>query len=231
MYRFPVLLAFSVFSLALVPLIAALYSYSILTIAGSGIGFIVLAATAGLLWLYRERFDVAGKNEVFSQATPVGIALGLLWVVEIGINNFIAPTLPQRDIIDNIIWAVIALAILALAIAAAYRAKSFVQGIRAGAWSGFVSGLLACCMALSLIVFGMRFIVRDPLNIAEWEALGRTVPGTAGSRAPTMAAYFAYETFAGAFLHLLVLGLGMGGLLGVLGGLIGKAARRVNAGS
>jgi hypothetical protein len=41
------------------------------------------------------------------------------------------------------------------------------------------------------------------------------------STAPTLAAYLAYETLAGAFLHLIVLGLGMGVLLGVAGGALG----------
>jgi hypothetical protein len=40
-----------------------------------------------------------------------------------------------------------------------------------------------------------------------------------------MASYFAYETFAGAFLHLTVLGIGMGALLGVVGGVVGKFAK------
>ena len=71
-------------------------------------------------------------------------------------------------------------------------------------------------MALSLIVFGMRFIAQDPLNISEWAVC------RADSGAPTMAAYFAYETFAGAFSHLIVLGIVMGCLLGLLGGSIWK---------
>ncbi len=65
----------------------------------------------------------------------------------------------------------------------------------------------------------MRFITHDLLNIAEWA--GRAVD----NHAPTMAAYFAFETFAGAFLHLTVLGIAMGGLLGIVGGMIGRGAR------
>jgi hypothetical protein len=42
-----------------------------------------------------------------------------------------------------------------------------------------------------------------------------------------MAAYFAFETFAGAFGHLVVLKVAMGGLLGVLGGSIGKGIKRI----
>jgi hypothetical protein len=146
------------------------------------------------------------------------MVLGVLWLIEISINNFIAPPLPLRDNIDNIFWAAIALSILVLAIISAYRARSLLQGIKVGTWSGFVSGLIACCTALSMIVFGMHFITHDPLNIAEWGVR------QAGSPAPGIASYFAYETFAGGFLHLIVLGIAMGALLGVAGGLIGKIA-------
>lgn len=145
--------------------------------------------------------------------------LGLFWITEISINNFVAPPLPVRDIIDDVFWALIALSILAFAVSCAYRMERITTGIEVGIWSGFVSGSLACCMALSVIIFGMRFITHDPLNIAEWAVRG------ADSHAPSMAAYFAFETFAGAFLHLIVMGIAMGGLLGIVGGAIGKGAR------
>jgi hypothetical protein len=45
-----------------------------------------------------------------------------------------------------------------------------------------------------------------------------------------MAAYFAFETLAGALMHLVVLGLVMGAALGIVGGTIGRGpsmARRL----
>ena len=90
-----------------------------------------------------------------------------------------------------------------------------------GTWSGFVSGLLACCMGLIVIVFGMHFILQDPLNLSEWARRGT------GTNTPSMAAYFAFETLAGAFGHLFILGVGMGGPLGILGGSIGKGIKRI----
>jgi hypothetical protein len=151
----------------------------------------------------------------------IGLVLGLLWAVEIGINNILAPPLRGRDNIDNIFWAAIALAIMALSIMQAWRTGSLLRAIEAGAWSGFASGLVACVTALGMIVFGMGLLTQDPLNQAEWA--GHLAINTA----PTMADYFAYETFAGAFGHLLVLGIVMGGLLGTLGGAIVKGIQRV----
>ena len=58
--------------------------------------------------------------------------------------------------------------------------------------------------------------------MAEWAERG------AESGAPTMAAYFAFETLAGALLHLVGLGLIMGILLGAGGALVGTLARRGN---
>jgi hypothetical protein len=218
---FNVALGVALINTALVPVIAAIYGYDARSWLEAGAGFIVLASTSGLLWFYRWRLAQAGRPDAFGKATVVGLVLGLLWVVEIGINNFIAPPLPLRDHIDNSFWAAIALGIFSLCLAASYRSRSMVQGIRVGAWSGLLSGLLACWAALSLILFGMGFILRDPINVAEWAERG------AGSHAPTMASYFAFETFAGAILHLVMAGLVMGTLLGLLGGVLGKSAGEV----
>jgi len=215
------LIVLSIIGMLLVGIVAFRYSYSLSSAIESGIGFIVLLAISGSLWLYRNRpsryMNSAERNGVIF----FGIIFGLLWVIEISINNFIAPPLPARDIVDNIFWAIIAFSILAFSIIQAYQKDSLVHGIEAGIWNGFVSGLLACCVALIIIVFGMRFILQDPLNVSEW--VGR---GT-GSIAPTMAAYFAFETFAGAFGHLIILGLVMGSLLGIVGGSVGKGIKLI----
>lgn len=216
---FSLLFTISVLNLAFVSIITVRYAYNALTLAGSAAGSIILLATTAFLWVCRKQLNRAESSSSPGISVLLGVILGLLWAVEIGVNNFMTPPLPARDLIDNVFWAVIALAIFTVVIFEAYRTGSFARGVHAGAWSGFVSGLLACFTALSLIVFGMRFILQDPLNAAEWAGV------EASSPAPSMAAYFAYETLAGAFLHLLVLGLAMGGLLGLVGGLIGKTAR------
>jgi len=218
---FTAVFVIAITSVALVPIVAVLYSYDTLSMIESGIGFTILLATVGFLWFYRKRLNEPRNPVALDRTTIVGIVLGLLWFIEIGINNLIAPPLPLRDIIDNAFWAAIALAIFVLAIVSAYQTGSILHGMKVGAWSGLVSGLLACWTALSLIVFGIDFITRDPLNVAEWVVRG------ADTQAPTMAAYFAFETFAGAFLHLVVLGLVMGGLLGVIGGFIGESVGQV----
>jgi hypothetical protein len=208
-------LTLSILGVLFVPFIAFKYGYSTLFFAASGMGFLVLVATSAFLgW--------AGQRQYAPVANPaviLGLPLGVLWVIEISINNFFAPPLPARDIIDNIFWAVIAISIFIYAIISSQHSGYIRDGIRAGFWSGSVSGLFACWMALAVIVFAMTFITHDPLNIAEWAARG------AENNAPSMAAYFAYETMAGAFMHLIVLGVGMGGMLGLLGGIIGKVIK------
>jgi hypothetical protein len=205
-------------STVLLLIIAFQYAYSLFYGAASVVGFILLLASASGIWFYQRLLARSGNTGVFGRSIRVGILLGLLWVVEIGINNILAPPLPLRDIIDNIFWAAIAFGILCLAGIETYRSGRFLRGVESGIWNGLVSGILACAMALAMIVFGQRFLLQDPLNIAEWAAAG------AGSGAPSMAVYFAWQTFAGAFGHLTVLGIVMGGLLGVLGGGIGKLA-------
>jgi len=203
----------------LVPVIAATHSYDARTLVEYGVGFVVLvAATAGAWWMDRRSPPSPGAART-GRAINVGLALGLLWVIEISINNFVAPPNPARDHIDNAFWALIAASILVFSTQAAYQAHRWRDGVNAGTWSGFTSGAVACCMALCLTVFGMTAILHDPINIAEWSARG---PQTG---APSMASYFAAETFAGALLHLTVLGIVMGALLGALGGAVGKGIR------
>ena len=188
-------------------IIAARYGYDTRSRVLAAIGVAVLLVTTGLLWRGQQWLE---QRDGLAEMTFVGTLLGLLWSIEIGINNVLAPPLPLRDHIDNAFWASIALGIL---VATGLRARraGFMQGLRTGVWCGLVSGLIACLTALALIVFGMALILQDPLNRAEW------VARQSQTAAPTMAAYFAMETFAGALLHL-TLGVGMGGVLGVVGG-------------
>jgi hypothetical protein len=195
----------------LTPVIALKYSYNAVTTLESAGAFLLLLGAAAILGLpWRQPARRPGG------AIGFGLLVGLLWAVEIGINNFLAPPLPGRDIIDNLFWAAIAVLILFGSLAAAYRARRFRAGAAFGWWSGIASGAVACSMALAVIVFGMKYLLQDPLNLAEWAA--RLPEETA----PSMAAYFAYQTLAGGLMHLVVLGAGMGLLLGALGGGIGK---------
>jgi hypothetical protein len=179
---------------------------------GSLLSIIMLSAIAFLLWNQRGKYldDLQKKN------VTIGLLIGLIWLIEISINNFIRPGPPLRDNIDNILFSIIAVLIFINAVKDAYHTDTFSDGLKAGFWSGISSGAVACISALALIVFGMKFILLDPLNQKEWA----NVKETSGS--PGMDVYFAYQTFTGAIMHLFVLGALMGIFLGIFGGLAGK---------
>ena len=221
-YHWPVCILFGVLLLSVIlTLFAAItYIYDQFSLLVSIVGMGILLAAVSITWLITRSTRHSATSTSLDKITHLGLVLGLLWVIEITINNAVAPPLPARDIIDNIFWAVIAIGMLVGSIAAGYHSGRASQGIRVGTWSGFVSGVVACGMALSIVVFGMSLLLSDPLNIAEWSGQPR------GVTAPTMAAYFAYETFAGAFLHLTVLGIGMGFVLGMVGGALGALTKR-----
>jgi hypothetical protein len=141
-FQFPsliILLVVSLYGLLLVPVIALKYSYSSLFTAGAGVGFVLMAGSAGFLWLYQRRM-IPVRAGIYFQTTLTRV---------------------------------------------------------------------------------MRWLTHDPLNIAEWAGRGPQ------AGAPDMAAYFAFETFASAFLHLIVLGVGMGLVLGIIGALAGKVAKMI----
>ncbi len=213
------LLGVLLLSAILIPVIALTYTYDAFSLEAAGAGFAVVLAALAAAWLITRAARRAETPAALDKTTRLGLLLGLLWMIEIGVNNALAPPQPARDLTDDVFWALVALGILIVSVGAAYRSGRLKDGVAAGAWSGFVSGAVACVTALALIVFGMRLLLSDPVNLAEWSSRAK------GSAAPTMASYFAYETLAGALLHLVALGVGMGLVLGLIGGILGKTAR------
>jgi cytochrome bd-type quinol oxidase subunit 2 len=215
-----ILLCILLLSELLVPWITFNYAYDAFSRLAAGLGFAALLAAFGATWLITRTTRQGEARTPLDEVTLLGLFLGLVWMIEIAFNNAVAPPLPARDIIDNVFWALIAIAIAVASAAAAYRSGRLSQGIAVGAWSGFVSGVVACGTGLALVVLGMPLLLSDPLNLAEWSNRAKD------STAPTMASYLAYETLAGAFLHLVVSGIGMGFVLGWIDGTLGKVAQR-----
>jgi hypothetical protein len=209
--------------IVLVAIAALEYGYDGRTRLLSLRALVVLALTLVAAGFFGRR-SARREGSRLGVLAAAGLLLGLLWTAEIAINNVAAPPVPQRDVIDNLFWAAVAVGVFAIAAWASWRDGRVSSGISAGLWSGTASGLVACCTALLLIVFGMTLITHDPVNIAEWATRG------AGSGAPDMASYYAFETMAGALMHLLVLGVLMGALLGAAGGAAGKLAALLLAG-
>jgi len=176
------------------------------------VSVLLISVLTILLWMLRNKI----VNERQRKNVIAGLCIGLLWTIEISVNNFIRPGLPLRDTIDNLFWGVIELLILITAAYDVYKSDRFIDGIKSGFWSGLASGAVACLSALLVIVFGMKFILIDPLNIKEWTDVKISV------NSPGMDVYFAYQTFAGAIGHLFILGLILGMIIGCLGGLLGK---------
>ena len=175
------------------------------------ISVMVLIVLILLVNKFKNKLSDKSKNNL-----NAGLYFGLLWTIEISMNNIIQPRLPLRDHLDNIFWGIIAVLILCVSFKAALDTTKIKAGIRAGFFSGFGSGIVACLTALILVCFGMKLLLKDPVNIAEWADV------KSKTNYPDMAFYFAYQTFAGAIIHLIILGIIMGLLLGVIGGLAGK---------
>lgn len=172
-----------------------------------------------LSWHYRKVLSQPNN----AQSQQFGLYIGLLWTLEIAINNFVQPALAYRDNIDNGIWAIITLLILAIGFQKTLESGNFRRGVQAGFWSGLGSGVLACLSALLLINFAMNQVCRDPLNIKEWQDIGH------GEYTHNMAVYFAYQSYTGAVLHLYLLGMIWGLLFGALGAALGLILSRLKS--
>lgn len=187
----------------------------------AGMATLLLAASGALVVFLTGRRSREGAT-ADRLGIDLGLVAGVLWVLEISFNNFVDPRISTgqaRFYLDNSTWALVTLLILAAGFSRSWQTRRFLPAIRAGVWSGLISGLFACLMALMLVVFWMRFLLRDPLNIQEYAARD------AGAHSPGMAAYFAWETVSGALGHLIVLGIVWGLLFGSIGGGLAKVIR------
>jgi len=147
-----------------------------------------------------------------------GLACSFIWLFEIGFNNLVSPrvsTAAARSVVDNTSWALVALVMIVSAAVRAVRTGAIDSGVGVGFWSGISSGLAACLAGLLLVTAGMHYLLRDPLNVEEYTARA------SGADGPSLATYLAYQSFKGALLHLFVVGVGMGTILGCGGGAIG----------
>jgi hypothetical protein len=173
-----------------------------------GLGAVASRAT------WRPERDVDSRSRRLGIRT--GLALGAMWIVEIGINNvFPADRVPvgARDVADNVIWGLVALATIFVSGVAAHRAGSIGAGTVVGLWSGAVSGLFAYLAGLLVVAFFLGALRRSPDLIAEFSSSG----------APDLATYVTYATIGssplvGAAGHLWLLGVAAGALLGTIGG-------------
>lgn len=188
--------------------------------AGGALG--VLLVLAAWVIVRGTRPQTPEANRALQIGSRIGLIGGVLWVIEISFNNILPPeiSVPHRDTVDNIFWLAIVLLQLVAAILGAAQTKRFTTGVIVGLWGGFISGLMACLAGLALVVFGIDLLLRDPLAQAEYALRG------SASGAPDMATYVARDTTAGAFGHLVLLGIIAGLLLGVLGGGIGRLLSR-----
>jgi hypothetical protein len=155
----------------------------------------------------------------------LGAILGLLWVVEIGVNNvFPACQAPvgTRDAIDDAIWALIGLLTLGVAGLASHRRGGSAPGAKIGLWSGIVSGLFAYLAGLLVVDLFLGAVVADPELVANFPA----------SQFPDLATYATFaivgaSPLVGAAGHLWLLGIAAGTLLGAVGGLAGTLTTKV----
>jgi hypothetical protein len=160
--------------------------------SGILVSIVLLSLILLFLWIMKNKLiDDHQKRNL-----GLGICFGLLWTIEISINNLIHPSIPLRDIIDNLFWGSIVFLILIFSTRDAYQSGRLLSGVKSGLWTGLASGAIACFTALSQIVFGMKYILLDPLNMKEWFDIG------SATYTSDMAVYFAYQTFAGAIMHL-----------------------------
>jgi hypothetical protein len=182
------------------------------------LGFVYITAllvTGGLMAVGLRTRTVEDDHTV-RIGVAVGVVTGAVWVTEESYNMIFTAAIPTRDLVDDLLLALIALILFIFGLGRAFRTRQVGQGVRTGLWSGAVGGMIACLTAEVFIVFFMNLITQDPASVHEWADQGP------GSGAPTIETYWAYASLKGALLlHLVLVGPVMGGLVGALGGAIG----------
>ena len=107
-------------------------------------GILALLILACLVvWLVRWGIP-ASESDVIGAAQRgmnAGLIMGLFWVIEISFNNLVPRNIATesgRFIVQNGMWALIALGMLAIGVAPARRVGRIAAGVAAGFWSGVV---------------------------------------------------------------------------------------------
>lgn len=184
--------------------------------------FLLVSLVGGTMWL---GWRVSSAQSISARSSGIGAGLffGMLWVLEIGWNhlppNVATPT--TLLLVDNGVWGLVAVGMFLLGAMSVRRSGQLTTGLQTGYWSGIVSGLMACITGLLLVLFLMNLVVGDPHTNQEYALRGPS------SGVSDIGTYFAYELLTGSVLHVLVLGIGMGTVMGALGGLLGKGLCRL----
>lgn len=185
-----------------------------------GLVAVLLLVTVGVCIVWVESVRRPNLHLAHNRSGAIaGLITGSLWILEISFNNFVDPRISTgsaRFVVDNTTWGLVALTMLIVSFARTLKTRRIGAGICTGFWAGLISGLIACVMGLLLVTVWMPFLLRDPLNIAEYAERG------AAEHASDMATYVAYDVMGGAVGHLIVLGIIMGALLGTVGGSLAR---------
>jgi hypothetical protein len=191
-----------------------------------GLGYITALLITGGLIVAGLGTRTIEDDHTARTGIAIGVITGAVWVAEESYNLIFTAPIPERDLVDDLLLALIALVILISAFVRAFRTRQVRHGVRLGLWSGAVSGMIACLAAEIFIVFFIHLLTQDPASVQEWADQG------SGSGAPTIETYWAYASLKGALLlHLVLVGPVMGGVLGALGGAIGAGVRWSRGGS
>lgn len=165
------------------------------------------AAVAATCWAGRPLWSDARRT-----GTRWGPLVGALWIVEMAAGN-LAYDQGRWTLVPYYASTVAAVAVTGLAGGlAAHRSGRFWSGPLAGAWSGLASGLVGLATMAVLALAAMPVLRADPQNLAEFRGAGDLDTAIAG------------DFLAGGIMHLLVVGVLAGGVLGAIGGAAGVAS-------
>jgi hypothetical protein len=175
----------------------------------------------GVLWygfaaVRWTRVTTPEDSLVLGYSARWGIAIGLVWTVEVVGGNVIMPHELGAGI--GVLAAVVAaiLPVVAGATGAA-RTGRIETGARIGFWSGMVSGLITfiALASVGLLVVNVSGFpgVETPRNVAR------------ALTANELAAFNLGDYLAGGVSHLVIVGGVFGGAAGAFGGIVGRALR------
>jgi hypothetical protein len=66
------------------------------------ISLVILISLVLLIIKFKNKLSTTSKKNL-----TAGLYFGLLWTIEISINDIIQPKLPLRDFLDDIFWGII----------------------------------------------------------------------------------------------------------------------------